>query len=321
MAQATVSTKKVTAFAAIIVLMIALSGFFAIKDLAGEQSQQHHQSISPIFTLVEQELLNPLHTAEVISDLGTFSDFFKASSPDEDAVIPILKSLEDTFGHEFYLAHEESRKQFNSSGRVFDLIEGEVIWYFALRDEFDSEVQAVLGKREDVHLYIDVREYDEEGNFLGFTGLGKSLDAFLSSFNEFSAQYGHEFIFVNNRGEIVLSSIESLSPTQAVDSTSRIGIKAFSELEWFNEFTRKSEGIDDPSVVVRGQEGSLLVSRLQLQSLGWNLYVLTPLDTRQQEVNIAYILYVGISAIILFIVFRVVFHIVERYLHRNDRVT
>ncbi|WP_395344353.1 GGDEF domain-containing protein [Ningiella sp. W23] len=307
-------------FASIFVLMIAVSGFFAIKDLAAEQSQRHQQSISPVFALVERELIRPLHTAKTIADLGYYSSYFLAEQPDESSLMPLLKDLENEFGHEFYLAHEVSKKQFNSSGRTFDLIEGEVIWYFALRDEFDSEVQAVLGNREDPHLYIDVRQYNDEGKFLGFAGLGKSLNDFLDSFDTFRQEYGHEFLFVNNREEIVLSSLAQYSPTQADGADARIGIKNINDVEWFPEFLEETKEVSEPSIIVRGAQGGLLVSQLKLESLNWNLYVMTPLDARQEDVNRSYTLYVALSFLVLLIVFKVVHHITDRFLDsRNSR--
>ena len=165
-------------------LVIVLSGYLTIGDLAGEQSRQQQQSVSPVFALIENELTSPLHIAKTLSDAGLFKEYFVSDMPETAKLVEDLQNLQSKFGYEFYLAHDKSRKQFNSDGRVFDLIEGQVIWYFALKNEFDSEVQAVLGKREDVHLYIDVRQYDEDGKFIGFVGVGKSLSDFLESFVE-----------------------------------------------------------------------------------------------------------------------------------------
>ncbi|MFT5276972.1 MAG: diguanylate cyclase (GGDEF)-like protein [Glaciecola sp.] len=298
----------------VVLCVVVVSGYFAIKDLAGEQSQQ--QSISPVFALIEKELLQPLHTAKVIADIGLYEPFFASNEPNADEVVSLLASLEEKFGHAFYLAHEASRKQYNSDGRVFDLVEGEVIWYFILRDEYDSQVQAVLGKREDVHLFIDVRQYDEQGNFRGFAGLGKSLPPFLKSFNAFREEYGHEFIFVNNRDDIVLSSIPDLSPTQALDNKSRIGIKTFSEIYWHAEFEEKAADSAEPSVIVEGKLGDLLISRLQLESLSWNLYVVTPLSFRQQEVNRSYGLYIAIGILISFIVYKLLYYVIGKYIYQ-----
>jgi hypothetical protein len=51
-------------------LVISVAGYFAIRDLAGTQSQQQQQSVSPIFGLIESELVEPLHMATTLDKIG-----------------------------------------------------------------------------------------------------------------------------------------------------------------------------------------------------------------------------------------------------------
>ncbi|MGB3724918.1 MAG: GGDEF domain-containing protein [Glaciecola sp.] len=295
----------------LVLFTVISAGYFAISDLAGSQSQQHQQSISPVFSLIEEELIKPLQIASTLAKAGIYDDVFEAQQPNQAEVVEQLKRYQEKFGLAFYLAHEKSRKQFNSSGNVFDLIEGKVIWYFTLKEQTDNEVQAVLGNREDVHLYIDVRQYDEQGNFLGFVGVGKSLEDFLNSFAQFRNNYGHEFVFVNNQNEIVLSSIDTLSPDQAPSDDNKSSIKTTQDLPWHQQFSEASLDQIDPSAVVSSEDGDLLVSKLNLKSLDWHLYVLTPLNSRQQEVNQSYTVFVALGMIGLLILYKLITSLIE----------
>ncbi|MGK0370134.1 MAG: diguanylate cyclase (GGDEF)-like protein [Glaciecola sp.] len=239
--------------------------------------------------------------------------------PAEEALVAQLKDYSERLDLAFYVAHEKSRKQYNSDGRVFDLIEGKVIWYFALKDETDYPVQAVLGKREDVHLYIDVRQYDIEGEFIGFVGVGKSLDDFIASFEKFKDDYGHEFIFVNNRNEIVLSSRQDLLPTSPNSSDEVITIKNISSLPWYSNFAKETQGQIEPSLVVPSANGDLLISQLRIESLNWSIYLLTPLSERQQEVNKSFALYIGLGLLILFVLYKSVISLVDFYADKVSR--
>ncbi|MGQ8365177.1 GGDEF domain-containing protein [Glaciecola sp. 1036] len=313
-------SKRLNYFVGILVfLIIAVSAYITIGDLAGKQSQQHQQSISPVFALVENELLRPLHIAETLAEIELYKEFFIADEPDKEKLVALLDKFNSTFGYEFYLAHDKSRKQYNSNGQVFDLIEGQVIWYFALKDQTDNDIQAVLGKREDVHLYIDVRQYDEQGNFIGFAGLGKSLSDFLLSFEKFRNEYGHEFIFVNNEKQIVLSSISELSPAHAITEDEVIGIKEINQVEWYDEFVNQAGDDVEPSVIVSSETGDLLISKLSLQNLKWNIYILTPLNERQLEVNKSFALYVAIGILILFIAYKVLYKLIDKYMDKVNR--
>lgn len=300
-------------------IVIVVSGYLTIADLAGKQSQQQQQSISPVFALIERELLNPLQIATTLSKVGVYDEYFLSEDPDTDALMVQLKKYDEKFQLPFYLAHEKSRKQFNSDGRIFDLVEGEVIWYFALKEQNDYPVQAVLGKREDVHLYIDVRQYDENGEFIGFVGAGKSLGDFLSSFAQFREQYGHEFVFVNNNAEIVLSSIAELSPEEARNAEARIGIKTIEDIPWFEQFTEESANSVEPSVIVHDAQGDLLVSKLTLESLNWSLYIVTPLQVRQNAVNISFITYIVVGLFLAIVGYKLLYRIIDIVLHRRSR--
>ncbi|MFW8590925.1 GGDEF domain-containing protein [Glaciecola sp. 2405UD65-10] len=302
-----------------IIIMVILAGYFTISDLAGKQSQKHQQSMSPVFSLIEKELIKPLQIAATLAEVGIYDKYLLSKQPNKDEVVKELDKYSKKFNLQFYLAHERSRQQFNSDGRVFDLVEGKVIWYFALKEQTDYKVQAVLGQRDDVHLYIDVRQYDAFGNFLGFVGVGKSLSDFINSFASFREEYGHEFVFVNNNDEIVLSSLPDLSPKQALSEDERIGIKSTAEISWFNEFTDKITSSTEQSAVVSDNNSDLLVSKLTLESLNWNLYILTPLESRQQAVNESFALYIGIGLVILIILYQILYKFIDEYTNKISR--
>ena len=307
-------------FAALLLIaVISIAGYFAIRDLAGTQSQQHQQSVSPIFGLIESELVEPLHIAKTLNKIGVYKDYFDQETPNEEALLKQLQYYSTLFNLEFYVAHEKSRKQFNSDGRVLDLIEGNVTWYFVLKDEYDSEIQAVLGKRDDVHLYIDVRQYDSNGEFIGFIGLGKSLNDFIVSFEEYKVAYGHEFLFVNNLGEIVLSSRKDLLPTRSKTATSNIGITDISDLDWYEAFTQETKGQTEPSLVVNSKNGDLLVSQLAIETLNWSLYLVTPLSERQEEVNQSFAIYIGFGLLVLLLLYKVACHLFDYYANKVSR--
>jgi diguanylate cyclase (GGDEF)-like protein len=300
-------------------IVVVVSGFLTISDLAGKQSQQHQQSISPVFTLIEKQLIEPLQIATTLADVGVYDEYFLSDSPDKESLMAQLQAYEERFDLLFYLAHEKSRKQFNSDGSDFDLIEGEVYWYFELKEQTDSRVQAVLGKREDVHLYIDVRKYDIDDKFLGFVGVGKSLADFLSSFEAFRASYGHEFLFVNNNDEIVLSSLPELSPEEAELGSDNIVVKTTDDVVWYQDFVEQTKQEAWPSALVTGEKGDLLVSKLDLQSLNWSLYILTPLDVRQQQVNQSFAIYLALGLLFTFIGYKVFYRFGEAYINNLSR--
>jgi diguanylate cyclase (GGDEF)-like protein len=308
-----------TLFSLLLIILIGVAGYSALGNLVSSQTQQHQQSVSPIFGLIESELVEPLHIATTLDKIGVYNEYFIEEEPNSEKLVTQLNEYTEHFDLAFYVAHEKSRKQYNSDGRVFDLIEGEVLWYFTLKDETDYEVQAVLGNREDVHLYIDVRQYDDAGEFIGFVGVGKSLDKFISSFQKFKNDYGHEFIFVNNRDEIVLSSMVNLLPTNSIAYDEPIGITTISDLPWYDKFEAQTLDQIEPSLVLPSEKGDVLISKLSFESLNWSIYLLTPLSDRQNAVNKSFAIYIGIGILVLLVLYKVLFSVVDYYADKLSR--
>ena len=111
---------------------------------------------------------------------------------DQEAVFKTLDRLENEFGLSFFIASEADRKQYNSDGSIINLIEGEVSWYFKYKD-YPIDAVADIGKWEDTHFYIDIKIHDEDGRFLGFFGVGKSLRSFIEVFDTYKQEYGYDF--------------------------------------------------------------------------------------------------------------------------------
>ncbi len=135
---------------------------------------------------------------------------------------------------------------------------------------------ADLGQVGDVHLYFDVKMYSGEGEFVGIIGVGKRIQRFLDTFNEYKAQYGYDFLFVNDRNEIILSSLPDLVVTDAY-------IPTLESLDWFAPETLMGESLDSELIRVENQD--FLISEFGIEELDWQLLLLVPLEARQSQIT------------------------------------
>lgn len=261
-----------------LVLSIGYTAYIVVGNIVADQSRIQQQSMSPIFSLISEEVLRPLHIAEAASLAAPFETLLGAESIDEISLIARLERLEKEFGLIFFAASERSRKQYFSNSNVILLEEGRVEWYFqALEDERD--IFADLGQVGDVHLYIDIKIYNDSGEFLGIVGVGKSLQVFLSQFNAFRTSYGYDFLFVDEQGNIMLSSIKELATVGAE-------IPNIEDLPWHRTLHNDQLGrrLVSGDVATIGGE-NFLISEIQLESLDWHVVLLIPLKARQAELT------------------------------------
>lgn len=297
---------------AVVVVSIVTLVHFSITKIVAEQSRAQQASMSPAIDLVVDQLMKPLHIAETLSKSRELIDIMNIDSNkefDESEVFTMLNRLEDEFGLIFFIASEPKRMQYNSDGSKIELVEGEVNWYFKYKDSPQNAV-ADIGKWEDTHFYIDLKIYDDEGQFLGFFGVGKALNSFLTVFESYKLEHGYDFIFVNDSDDIMLSSDPSLIAAFSE-------FKSLSDLPWFqslNDEIRLSKNLNNQLVSVDTLD--YLIAEIHIGQFDWTLYLLSPLNARQTEISRGFVASVVSLLVIIFALFLLIYNIL--YYFRKD---
>jgi diguanylate cyclase (GGDEF)-like protein len=279
----------------ILALMLSLGlAFFyaaykAIENTVADQSRVQQQAISPVYDLVNDELLKPMYIAETFARTVGYAADMSAADFDEQRLLDHLAKMQRDLGLVFFVASEKTRRQYLSSGRTLDLIEGKVAWYFEAKAA-DKEFFADLGQVGDVHLYFDVKIYGREGEFAGYVGVGKRLKTFLETFDRYKARYGYDFLFVNERNEIMLTSFPDLVVTDAY-------IPTLQSLDWFGEEGALASSRDSEIIQIENED--FLTSEIDIEQLGWRLLLLSPLEARQSRLTRSFVTNALMTAIIV----------------------
>ncbi|MCC2617125.1 sensor domain-containing diguanylate cyclase [Aestuariibacter halophilus] len=269
----------------IIVLIVLLAGavlfgaYQAISNVVGEQSRIQLQATSPVFSLVNEELLKPLHFAQAIGSAHYFHDLFATEAVDKDAVIERLQTLSKQFDLKIFAASEKARMQYFDDGNTLELVPGKVFWYFEAKQQ-PRDLFADLGRVGDVHLFFDTKIYSAEGEFLGIVGTAKSMREFVDKFDEYKNLYGYDFLFVNDNDQIVLSSMSDLVVTNE-------NIPALSNLSWYARVGEQDDVIVNSLVSVNQED--YLLSEILIEELDWRVLLLIPLETRQAHLTQAFL--------------------------------
>lgn len=279
-----------------IVLLLSLgiaffyAGYKAIDNIVAEQSRVQQQAVSPVFELVRDELLKPLYIAETFASSIDLAATTGTQNFDEARLLRRLEKMEQDLGLVFFVASEQYRKQYFSNGRTLDLVEGEVAWYFEAKAA-DKDFMADLGQVGNVHLYYDVRIRGADGEFLGYVGVGKGIERFLETFDRYRSRYNYDFLFVNDRDEIILTSLPELVVTDAY-------IPTLGSTEWFGDATTSQQSYENEIIEVENED--FLISEFAIQELGWRLLLLVPLEARQARITSAFFSDALTAAIVVF---------------------
>lgn len=300
-----------------ILLILSLGGAFfyatynAIDNIVAEQSRLQQEAVSPVYELVREELLRPLYIAETFASSVDFTASMDSSDFDEALLLRRLQDMEQDLGLTFFVASERTRKQYFSDGTTLNLVEGEVSWYFEAQAH-DKDFMADLGQVGDVHLYFDVRMYSRDQEFLGYVGVGRPLRQFVDTFDQYKARYGYEFLFVNDRNEILLSSLPELVVTDA-------HIPKLESLEWFDHGHSPESSHD--SEIIQVSEEDFLISEFGIEELGWRLLLLIPLEARQAQTTRSFVISAVTAVVSVLLLALTIFYLMLWYKQHLEKKT
>lgn len=296
----------------LVCISIGVTSYIAIRNIVADQSRIQNEALSTIFPLISDEVIKPLNIAETIANGAFFDHLLDQESIDEQALIAHLKVQEDRFGLVFFAASEKARRQYMSNGKTLNLIKDEVFWYFAALDN-PNDIIADLGQLGDIHLYFDVKIYNEKHDFIGIVGVGKSLKNFLSKFIEFKKIYGYDFLIVSDKDEILLTSIESL----VIDS---VEAPRLQQLSWYHAIDKtliKNGSLN--SLLVNIENNPYLISDIHMGKLNWRILLLIPLEARQAQITRTFIINCIIIFLMAVILYLVNSLIIRYFKHRVEQ--
>ncbi|MDM7860853.1 diguanylate cyclase [Alteromonas sp. ASW11-36] len=283
--------------------VFAVTCFIAINNIVSEQSKIQQQSVSPVYALVNRELLKPLHIAETFAETITFNGLLDGGAVDQDLILEQLARMEKRLNLTFFVALENERVQLMSNGRQFDLIEGQVYWYFeALKS--DNRILADLGQVGDVHLFFDVRIYSDDGDFLGFVGVGKRIKHFVDTFASYKETYNYDFLFVNENDQVILTSLPDLVVTDEF-------IPSLASLAWFEDGQMNLQNLD--SQIVEHDGLDTLITEIQIPQLNWRLLLLVPLAERQAKLTRTFVVNAVLASTVIIVTLSIMFFLFVTY--------
>lgn len=282
-------------------IAITYTAYLAIKGLVAEQSRLQQQSMSPVFSLVYEEVLRPLQIAQTISKAEFFTSVMNQSDIDKAAMVEQLKQLESSFGLVFFTASEKARTQYFSNGNTLELQEGKVYWYFEALAQ-NKDIIADLGNVEDVHLYYDVKVRNKQGEFLGYIGVGRRMQEFISRFEDYKTRFGYDFLFVNDKNRIMLTSIPELVVRDAT-------VPSLETLPWYNTYLDSDSG----SVLISDRGQDFLISEIRIEELDWKMMLMIPLQARQAQITRSFVINTVIALALIIALFILAFWLISLY--------
>jgi diguanylate cyclase (GGDEF)-like protein len=199
-------------------------------------------------------------------------DWVLQGETDAEEIRRYLQEIKERY-HAFtaFFVSEKTLKYYHLNG-VLKKVEADAprdAWYFRvrkMRDAYEINVDVDMANNDTLAVFVNYRVFDYQGNFIGVTGIGLSLDAVLDVIKRYKETYTRDILFVNETGQITLSSIDTEKPPQHLSPL--IQILKRGDLDNYIE-DKESNSFD----IGKGNN-RLIINTRYINEFDWNLVVI-----------------------------------------------
>jgi len=262
------------------IVTVILTSYFTLKNVINSHNKQVQSAITPLFSLVTSEILRPLNVAHFMANNQFIIDYANQDKIEKDYLVSYLDRISKSYNMLAFAALEKHHLMIDSTGKETRLTSKNPEWFHRLKslpnDQFTD-----IGNADDPHLYFDSKIFNQNDEFIGFTGVAIDLNYFATKFQEYSDRFGFELYFVDKNNIITLSSNSIMKS----ESYHRKGLMArLSDFPWHQSLI-KNNGTDKnlSSEVMYTTQDGLLISQMPIQELNWRMFIVSPPAAQQSE--------------------------------------
>ena len=262
------------------IITVVLASYLTLKNVVNNHNKQVQSAITPLFSLITSEILRPLNVANFMAHNQFIIDYANQEKIVDDYIISYLQKISKSYNMVAFIALEKHNIMVDSNAKKLPLNNKGVEWFHRLKDLPDDQFTDI-GNTNTPHLYFDNRMRNNEGDFLGFTGVAIDLRHFSNKFEEYSDRFGFEFFFVDSNNIITLSSDKIL---KSKSHHRKMLINRLSDFPWYQSLTKNNNADKNLSAeVMYTTETGLLISQMPIKELNWRMFIVSPPAAEQSE--------------------------------------
>ncbi|WP_368484232.1 diguanylate cyclase [Thalassospira lucentensis] len=167
-----------------------------------------------IYSEIQRDLLQPIFISSLMGHDTFVRDWVLAGEEDDENIIKYLGEIQrryDTITS--YFISEKTRNYYHPSGIVKKISEEDPddVWYFQARDSvkpYEINIDSDTADRSRLAIFVNYQVRDYDGNVIGVTGVGLSVNAVTSLIETYQKRYGRTIYFVDREGKVTLNGSE-----------------------------------------------------------------------------------------------------------------
>ena len=261
-----------------------------------------------IYSEIQSDLFRPVFISSLMANDTFLRDWIIAGEKDEKQVTKYLGEIREKYNtYTSFLVSENTRNYYYADGILKKVSPEEErdVWYFRVREmneDYEINVDPDLANRDATTIFVNYRIHDYQGNFIGATGVGLTVNAVKVLIERYQVKYSRNIYFINKNGDVVLSGSnfpESVKNIYSSEDNPR----------FFDELI----GEQEKSFIYNSGNERIHVNTRYISEFGWYLIVEQAEGETTRKIFATLMVNLGICALITLIILVLVYLSVVSY--------
>lgn len=317
-----IKTKLSLGLSALLLLTFAVTNF--ITYTASKASIRHNiiDDALPlisnnIYSDIQKDLITPINVSSLMANDTFLKDWVLNGEKNTGEVIKYLREIKDKYGFfTTFLISERTRIYYSFKGvhKRISTKNAHDVWYFnfkKLNVDYDLDVDTDEVSQGTLTIFINHRLNDYQGNLLGVTGVGLSMERVGALLASYQDKYQKNIFLVDGNGLVQVHRDKKL-----------IHKVNLSQMEGLGRFAKEILGSKTKSTVHEydlGGKHIIVISRF-IPEFGWYLMVEQVENAVLQEIKANFIRNLIIGLVATLIVIAIVILMVNYFQGRLERL-
>ncbi len=194
-------------------------------------SQELPLAASNIYAGIQKDLVRPVLVSSTMAHDTFLREWVLGGEREVGAVVRYLEEVKTRYGaFSSFFVSERTQNYYTGAGVLKKVAPTEPrdAWYYRVRDlqqPYEINVDPDMANRDAMTIFINYRVFDFNGQYIGATGVGLTIDAVHRLIRDYQQRYQRTIYFVDTRGQVVLSGgSDNGVSTQGQDLRQRAGL-------------------------------------------------------------------------------------------------
>lgn len=248
------------------------------------------QTSDNIYSEIQKDILRPIFISSMMAHDTFLKDWVLDGEKDITAIARYLEEIKNKYNMKSSdLVSEKTRNYYYGNGILKQVNEAEHrdIWYFRVQKmepEYEINVDIDMANNDAITIFVNYRLLDYQGNFIGTTGVGVTLDSLAQLIKAYETRFHRTIYFTDDKGNIVLSRQPTKGQSINLDQVPGIDRLKGRILNHDNTPTQ---------LFYSGKEGRTMVSSRYIPELNW--YLVVTQDEAEQLASAQHVLFLNLA--------------------------